>query len=191
MLFWWTCLTYQVIHISQTYWNAVYFCNYSFLPLKCNLFDITKFCLCYLSVLICILLFVTLYRTAADTDVVEDAKRVTLVDETDDSCTTHPLDRAVNDYCTPDCTGPIIEVKWDNFPDVKIEIANANDMECPDISVKVSMCCSYFYYVTYVHVTKCSCRERLWKCIRGCQILLLPNVMAPKKHAHLSNSYFV
>jgi len=98
-------------------------------------------------------LFVTLYRTAADTDVVEDAKRVTLVDETDDSCTARPLDRAVNDYCTPDFTGPIIEVKWDNFPDVKIEIANENDTECPDISVKVSICCSYFYYMTYVHVT--------------------------------------
>jgi len=94
-----------------------------------------------------ILLFVAFYRTEADTDVVEDAKIVTMVGETDDSCITRPLDRVVNDYCTPDCTGPIIEVKWDNFPDVKIEIANENDVECPDISVKVSMCCLPFYHV--------------------------------------------
>jgi len=136
-------------------------------------------------------LFVTLYRTAADTDVVEDAKIVTVVDETDDSCITRPLDRVTSDSCTPDFTGPIIEVKWDNFPDVKIEIANENDTECPDISVKVSICCSYFYYVTYVHVTNPSYHEQLQKCIQGCQILLLPNVMAPEKHARLTNSYFV
>jgi len=67
-----------------------------------------------------------------------------MVDETDDSCITRPLDRVTNDYCMPHFTGPIIEVKWDNFPDVKIEIANENDTECPDISVKVSICCSYF-----------------------------------------------
>jgi len=105
-----------------------------------------------------ILLFVAFYRTEADTDVVEDAKIVTMVGETDDSCITRPLDRVVNDYCTPDCTGPIIEVKWDNFPDVKIEIANENDVECPDISVKVSMCCLPFYHVytcSVVTVSKC------------------------------------
>jgi len=44
-------------------------------------------------------------------------------DPTDDSCTTHPLDTVADDHCTPDCTGPVIEVKYENFPDVKIEIA--------------------------------------------------------------------
>jgi len=89
------------------------------------------------SVVICILLFVTLYRTAADTDVVEDAKRVTLVDETDDSCITRPLDRAVNDYCTPDLTGPTAEVKQEILQDMKTEDARENDMEYQNLSVKV------------------------------------------------------
>jgi len=90
-----------------------------------------------LSVVICILLFVTLYRTAADTDVVEDAKRVTLVDETDDSCTARPPDRANDDYCTPDLTGPIAEVKQEILQDMKTEDARENDMEYQNLSVKV------------------------------------------------------
>ena len=90
-----------------------------------------------LSVVICILLFVTLYRTEADSDVVEDAKRVTLADETDDSCITRPLDRATDDYCTPDCTGPIAAVKQEILQDMKTEDARENDMEYQNLSVKV------------------------------------------------------
>jgi len=59
-----------------------------------------------------------------------------MFDPTDDSCTTHPLDTVADDYCTPDCTRPVIEVEYENFPDVKIEIADENSMGYQDISVK-------------------------------------------------------
>jgi len=80
-------------------------------------------------------LFVTLYRTAADTDVVEDAKRVTLVDETDDSCTTRPPDRVTSDYCTSDFL--VSEVKQDVLQDVKTVDPRESDMEYRSLSVKV------------------------------------------------------
>ena len=47
-----------------------------------------------------ILLFATLYRTAAETDIAEDAKGIAMIDETDDSCSRHPLDGAADDRCT-------------------------------------------------------------------------------------------
>ena len=102
-------------------------------------------------------MFVTHNRRAADTDVVEDAKRVTLVDEADDSCTARPPDRVTDDYCTPDFTGPIIEVKWENFPDVKIELPVENDAEYQDSAAKVSTCCSSFYRAMHVHFAQRSC----------------------------------
>ena len=49
---------------------------------------------------------------AADSGVVE---RVAVVDGT------NSRDRATDTYCTPDTTGPVIEVKWENYPDVKME----------------------------------------------------------------------
>ena len=125
-----------------------------------------------LSVLICILSFVSLRRTAAGSDVAEDVKAVPMFDPTDDSCTTHPpLDTVADDHCTPDCTGPVIEVKYENFPDVKIEIHDENNMEYQDISVKVSTRCSYFYHAMHVHFAQCSCCDLLWKCILGCHML--------------------
>ena len=75
-------------------------------------------------------------------DAVEEADKVAVVEETDDSCT---ADIATDSHCSPDFTGPVIEVKWENFPDVKIEFADENDMESKDFSEKVRViCCSYF-----------------------------------------------
>jgi len=70
-------------------------------------------------------------------DAVEDADRVAVVEETDDSCAAHPTHALTDSHCSPDFTGPVIEVKWENFPDVKIEFADENDVECKDFSVKV------------------------------------------------------
>jgi len=70
-------------------------------------------------------------------DAVEDADKVAVVEETDDSCTAHPTHTLTDSHCSPDFTGPVIEVKWENFPDVKIEFADENDVECKDFSVKV------------------------------------------------------
>ena len=70
-------------------------------------------------------------------DAVEDADKVAVVEETDDSCTDHPADTLTDSHCSPDFTGPVIEVKWENYPDVKIEIADENDVERKDFCVKV------------------------------------------------------
>ena len=70
-------------------------------------------------------------------DAVEDADKVAVVEETDDSCTAHPAHTLTDSHCSPDFTGPVIEVKWENYPDVKIEIADENDVERKDFSVKV------------------------------------------------------
>ena len=99
-------------------------------------YALSVLCIIVISILMCILLFVMLNRTVADSDVVEDAKRVTLVDETDDSCTTHPPDRAIDDSCTPDFTGRIAEVKQELLKDVKVEDAREN-VEYRNLSVKV------------------------------------------------------
>jgi len=61
--------------------------------------------------------------------------------EADDPCIRHhlSLDRAADDQHTLHVTEPtIIEVKYENFPDVKLEYTNENDMECRQrLSVKV------------------------------------------------------
>jgi len=83
----------------------------------------------------------------AHSTVVMDAKRVPLVAETDDSSITCPLYRAADGYCTPDFTQPIIEVKWENYPDVKLEDADESNMDYQDISIKVRVytVCIFIY----------------------------------------------
>jgi len=90
-----------------------------------------------LSVLMFILLFATLYRTAAETDIAEDAKGIAMIDETDDSCSRHPLDGAADDRCTPEITGPVAEDKQELLEDVKIEDACEKDTEYQNLSVTV------------------------------------------------------
>jgi len=85
----------------------------------------------------CILLFVTIYRTAADTDIAEDAKRIAVVDDTDDSCPMHPLDGAADDHCTPEITGPVADGKQELLEDVKREDACEKNMEYQNLSMKV------------------------------------------------------
>jgi len=75
---------------------------------------------------------------AADSDVVEDAKKVSLADKTDRSCIKHQsLDIAADTCCKPDITAPIIEVKQELLQDENVEDADENDMEQQDFSVNV------------------------------------------------------
>jgi len=74
-----------------------------------------------------------------DTDVAEDAKIVPMVAETGDSCITRPVNRATDDYCTPDFTCAVPEVKHELLQDVKMEDAREHDMADPDIYVKVRL----------------------------------------------------
>ena len=74
---------------------------------------------------------------AAHSAVVVDAKRVAVVAETGDSCVTRPRDRATDGYCTAEFTAPIIEVKWENYPDIKLEDDHGNSVVYQDFSVKV------------------------------------------------------
>ena len=90
-----------------------------------------------MSDVICILLFVSFERLSSDSDVVEDAKKVPLVDETDDSCIKQPPDRAADMDCTPDFTGPVVKVRQQALQDEKLEDADENDMEQQDFSVNV------------------------------------------------------
>jgi len=47
------------------------------------------------------------------------------------------IDRATDHHCMTDITAPVIEVKQENYPGVKME-DDETDMEYPEISVKVS-----------------------------------------------------
>ena len=90
-----------------------------------------------MSVLKSVLLFVACERMSSVWDAVEDADKVAVVEETDDSCTAHPAHTLTDSHCSTDFTGPEIEVKWENYPDMKVEDADENDVECKDLSVKV------------------------------------------------------
>jgi len=77
--------------------------------------------------------------TAADTDITERAKRLAVVDETDDSCPMHPLDGAADDRCTPEITGPVAEDNQELLEDVKIEDARESDTEYQNLSIKAEV----------------------------------------------------
>ena len=80
--------------------------------------------------------------TARGSDIVEDAKRVPLVEQTD------PLDAASDDCCMPHFADhPIIEVKWENYPEVKMEDADENRVVYEDFSAKVRVyACHIFMF---------------------------------------------
>ena len=104
------------------------------------------YCCCLVLLhLICIPLFVALCRTAADSCELE---KVPVVDES------NPLNRATDTYCTTDTTGPVIEVKWENYPDVKVEDDCVNAMQYQDMSVKVRV-----YDLQIMLVTHCIVRK--------------------------------
>jgi len=85
-----------------------------------------------------ILLWVLSRSSSAESDVAKD-ERVKM--EADNPCIKHHLsiDRDAVDHCTVHVTEPpIIEVKYENFPDVKLEYTDENYMEYrEDFSVKV------------------------------------------------------
>jgi len=88
-------------------------------------------------------------------DAVEDADRVAVVEETDDSCTAHPTHTLTDSHCSTDFTGPVIEVEPENSSNTKTEDADENDMESKDFSEKVRVtCCSYFdAYILCINYT--------------------------------------
>ena len=129
-----------------------------------------------LSVRICILLFVVLCRLAADSGVVE---RVAMVDET------NPLDRAADTYCTPDTTGPVIEVKWENYPDVKMEDVLGNAVEYGDFSVKVR-----FYAVYILTFPKLAAQYELHICFTWYKTAPVTNTARHSFHHEKSLDYW-
>ena len=75
---------------------------------------------------------------ASDSGVMEDAKRVSVVDGTNDSCIAHQsLDTATDTYCTADTAGHVVEVK---MQDVNMEDVHESNVEYQDVSVKVRVC---------------------------------------------------
>ena len=66
---------------------------------------------------------------AFGSDVTENAMSIPMVNDS--------VDRATGDHGMTDFTAPVIEVKQENYPGVKME-DHETDMECPEISVKVS-----------------------------------------------------
>jgi len=76
-----------------------------------------------------------------NSDTVEDSKKNLMADVTCDSCTTEftkifPFDRTSDDYHTPECVDPVVEVKRENLQDVKQETADENNTEYPHYYVK-------------------------------------------------------
>jgi len=59
--------------------------------------------------------------------------------ETDTSCVTRA---SLDEHCTADYTGPapVIEVKWENYPEVKLETAAEKETGRQECTVKVRVC---------------------------------------------------
>jgi len=65
-------------------------------------------------------------------ETVDDAKKGSLAEVTDDSCTLEfieivPLDRPSDDYHTSEFSDPIVEVKPEDLQEIKQELADEND----------------------------------------------------------------
>jgi len=72
---------------------------------------------------------------------VEDTKKDSLAEVTDDSCTVEfieivPLDRPSDDYHTSEFIRPVVEVKPEDLQEIKQEPADENDCEDSNYSVK-------------------------------------------------------
>jgi len=71
-----------------------------------------------------------------------DAEETALATVNDDSCIMKyieivPLDRPADDYCKPEFIDPFVEIKPEDWQDVKQEPADENDSEEPHYFVKV------------------------------------------------------
>jgi len=76
-----------------------------------------------------------------DSETVEDAKKGSLAEVTDDSCTLEyieivPLDRPSDDYHTSEFISPVVEVKPEDLQEMKQEPADENDNEDSHCYVK-------------------------------------------------------
>ena len=83
-----------------------------------------------------------------DLETMEDTKRFSLPEVTDDSCTVEfieivPLDRASDDYYTQDFIPPSFEVKLEDLVDVKQEAADENDNEDANYPIKQEVADDY------------------------------------------------
>jgi len=76
-----------------------------------------------------------------DSETVEDTKKGSLAEVTDDSCTLQyieivPLDRPSDDYHTSEFISPVVEVKPEGLQEIKEEPADENDNEDSHCYVK-------------------------------------------------------
>ena len=76
-----------------------------------------------------------------DSETVEDTKKVSLAEVTDDSCILEyieivPLDRPSDDYHTSEFISPVVEVKPEDLQELKQEPGDENDNEDSHCYVK-------------------------------------------------------
>jgi len=82
-----------------------------------------------------------------DSETVEDTKKDSLAEVTDDSCTLEfieivPVDRVSCDCHTPEYTDRVVEVKPEDLQDVKQEPADENEKEGQCFTIEVSSACT-------------------------------------------------
>jgi len=83
-----------------------------------------------------------------DSETVEDAKKFSVAEVTDDSCTVEfieivPFDRASHDYNTQDFIPISFEVKLEDLVDVKQEAVDENDNEDANYPIKQELADDY------------------------------------------------
>jgi len=115
--------------------------------------------------LFCVIILLQLLTMSDNSETVEDAKKGSLAEVTDDSCTLEfseivPLDRLSDDYHTSEFIHPVVEVKREDLQEMKQEPADENDNgdshcyvkqepadESETVTMQVSSAC--------IHLTDC------------------------------------
>jgi len=82
--------------------------------------------------LFCVIILLQCLAVSEDSETMEDTKKGTLAEVTDDSCILEfieivPLDRPSDDYHTSEFIYPVVEVKPENLQEIKQEPADEND----------------------------------------------------------------
>jgi len=100
----------------------------------------------------------------SDNSEMVDDKETSLAAVTDDSCVVKyieivPLDRPADDYCKPEFIEPVVEVKPEDFEDVKQEPADDSGTEATHyVTVRFQfkltvLITEAFKYIAYVAIT--------------------------------------
>ena len=84
------------------------------------------------SLLLCVILLLQYTKMSDDSETVEDTKKGSLAEVTDDSCMLEfidilPLDRPSDDYHTSEFISPVVEVKPEKLQEMKQEPDDEND----------------------------------------------------------------